>query len=147
MWKITPEDDADALLHSSSPPLPSESDMIPHHPMSAKDKKWLSPMTLKDLYDIYLLKTEDGAGRPSYATFMRCYTKVWKKVLGIRRRGQHARCSVCAELDKALRTTQDKDKKAALLAECQEHLRSMLADRDLERSADIGTLIFLNLVG
>lgn len=35
------------------------------------------------------------------------------------------------------RITQDKDKKAVLMAQCQEHLRSMLADQDLERSLNI----------
>ena len=56
-----------------------------------------------------------------------------ENVIGIRRVGQHARCSECASLDKALRICQDKTKKDMLLAEHQEHLRSMLADRDLER--------------
>ena len=116
---------------------PLESDM-PHHPVAAniefpKEKKWLAPMTWTDLYAIYELKIQDGDDKASWPTFRHQWVFKWKKVLGIRRVGQHARCSECARLDKALRTCQDKTKKDMLVAERQEHLRSMLADRDLER--------------
>ena len=140
-------DDDDDIV-SGKPTLlqqASESD-IPCHPMAANiewlmidypmasngrhpifEKKWLGPTTLTDLYAIYELKMRDGADKASFAVFKREWNSKWKNVIGIRRVGQHA------SLDKALRICQDKTKKDMLLAERQEHLRSMLADRDLER--------------
>ena len=134
------EDDADNL-HDSSPTLIQKTDM-PDHPVAAKielpkEKKWLSPTTLADLYAFYELKIQDGDDKACFSTFKRQWRTKWNQVLGIRRVGQHARCNECARLEKALGICQDKTKKDMLLAGRQEHLRSMLADRDLARRLNI----------
>ena len=130
------EDDADNL-HDSSPTLIQKTDM-PDHPVAAniefpKEKKWLSSTTLTDLYAIYELKIQDGDDKACFSTFKRQWRTKWNQVLGIRRVGQHARCNECARLEKALGICQDKTKKDMLLAERQEHLRSVQADREMER--------------
>ncbi len=96
--------------------------------------KWLAPTTLNDLYSLYTTwETGSTAETASWSTFYRAWHGVWKnKQLRIRENGQHARCTTCAELSKRLASCHDVQEKADLVKARQEHLTSMMSDRDLE---------------
>ena len=104
--------------------------------LQSKEQKWLPWQTITDLYSTmksWITGTVEHDDVPSYRTFLRVWD-VWAKTfkLRIRRQGQHARCTMCAELSQRLATTHDEEVKAEIIATRDRHLTSMFADRDLE---------------
>ena len=57
--------------------------------------RWLHPISIPELYDLYQTHHQGNDGVASVSVF-RSEFKKWKPVLQIRQLGQHARCMTCA---------------------------------------------------
>ena len=100
---------------------------------TSKEEKWLAFHTLPDLFAMmtYWVKTHLSVAVPSINTFRRVFVQR-RPVLKIRDRGQHARCTLCAEISEALSKTNDPQQRSDLVETRERHLASMFSDRDVE---------------
>ena len=101
-----------------------------------REKKWLPYQSQRDLYNSmcsWITSSIEHDAVPSYRTFCKVWC-VWNnsKSLRTRQRGQHARCTLCAECSDRLSKEHDMDAKAEIIATRERHLSSIFADRDLE---------------
>ena len=87
--------------------------------LNTKETKWLAYHTIPDLYDesmSYWVQSTLGVDQvPSPNTFRRVLA-LWANALKIRALGQHARCTVCAELAERLAKTADPQERVEILA-------------------------------
>ena len=160
-----PEEDIARWSETGSDSVACETDLTSHPSAAAvtipTDVKWLAPTTLHQLYNLYKVKEaavtqvgmdkDEVKGNPekddqdlhlsddfaSFSTFKRKWLSSWKHIIKVRSASQHARCSTCAKLDCALSKATGKEEKMALRQQKADHLRSMLADRHLERRLDM----------
>ena len=104
--------------------------------LDQKETRWLTFQHLKDLY-ITMVSWVCGSVEHDEVQPCSAFLRVWQvwaasKKLRIRQQGQHARCTLCAELSERLSKTHEVEEQAEIIATRERHLASMFADRDLE---------------
>ena len=66
------------------------------------DRRLLPHMSMQEMYNLFTENCQTH--KPcSKDCFVKLYKREWKSVLGIRQVAQHARCSTCAQLCKAMK--------------------------------------------
>ena len=97
---------------------------------SRMDRRFMPPMQWAEVHNRHWLMDSSGvAEKGSEKLVWRAHTELWEPVLGFRSTGQHARCTMCAQLSKTRRDHPDDAERAHADNVCTQHMRRAIAMR------------------
>lgn len=95
------------------------------------EKRWLPPMTVQQLYELYLSHANGHHDEAKKTVFFNVWQRTWRKIMPLRPKTKHIPCPDCARYSKERKDAVLEEEKAQITVAFNRHLQSIFVDRNV----------------